>query len=62
LPYIGLTDDGPVGKASSPGWSAYDQALASYGGGYEVLWSSLDDYDVWKVNVMGTFDSSIKAT
>ena len=35
---IGLTKGGPKGPTSYAGWSA-TQAMASAGGGYEVLWS-----------------------
>ena len=56
---IGLTNGGPKGSTSYAGWSATQVIAAS--GGYEVLWSHSSKYDVWKVDALGNFVSSIKA-
>ena len=56
---IGLTKGGPKGSTSYDGWSA-TQAMASAGGGYEVLWSHNSKYMIWKVDASGSFVSSIE--
>jgi hypothetical protein len=57
---IGLTKGGTVGSTSYDGWGA-TQAVASEGGGYELLWSHSSKYMIWKVDAFGKFVSRIEA-